>query len=207
MMRVGLTGGIGSGKSYVSRVFERLGVPVYYADPRARELMERSPVIREGLTALFGHGVYRHGRLNRSLLARAIFSDDRVREQVNRLVHPVVFDDFEAWARRQAEAPYVIQEAAILFESGADRLLDRVINISAPRKVRLQRVVGRDHLTENEVMARMRSQMSENERKKRAWRTIVNDGKRLVVPQVIRIHEELLQTNRTEKLEENGKMG
>lgn len=199
MIRVGLTGGIGSGKSYVSRVFARLGVPVYHADPRARELMEQSPEIRKELVTLFGPEIYDGEHLDRKRLARAIFGDERLRQRVNAIVHPHVFEDFERWCAAHQEAPYVIQEAAILFESGGDRHLDRVINVSAPLRERLQRVMRRDNITEEEVRARMRSQMSERRRRQRAWTTLVNDGKRLVVPQVVRVHERLLEMNKTKQ--------
>ncbi len=189
MKKVGVTGGIGSGKTLVSNIFEHLGIPVYFADPRARELMESSEEIRQGLIALLGPQVYRQERLDRSFLARALFSDASLRVQVNALVHPVVFRDFERWAEEKKDKPYVVQEAAIIFESGADRILDRVINVYAPVKVRVERVMQRDGRSREEVMARMKSQMSERERQRRADKTIINDGRRMVVPQVIKTDE------------------
>jgi dephospho-CoA kinase len=176
----------------VSGIFSHLGIPVYYADERARKLMETSAEIRTQLVALLGAEVYHGKYLNRSLLAQAIFYDDDLREAVNAIVHPVVFRDFVTWSERFPGKPYVIQEAAIIFESGADRLLDRVINVYAPVKVRVDRIVRRDGLAPDAVKARIRSQMSEKERQRRASFTIVNDGNRMVVPQVIKVHEELI---------------
>ncbi len=191
MKKVGITGGIGSGKTLVSGLFERLGIPVYHADERARELMETSATIRERLTALMGPEVYEGRRLNRQRLAGALFSDDTLRQKVNSIVHPVVFEDFEAWASSFSGRPYVMQEAAIIFESGGDRYLDSVINVYAPRRVRIERVMKRDGVSRGDVLARIRSQMSERQRQRRAGHTIVNDGRRMVVPQVIKVHEEL----------------
>jgi len=191
MKKVGITGGIGSGKTLVSGLFERLGIPVYHADERARELMETSATIRECLTALMGPEVYEGRRLNRQRLAGALFSDEALRQKVNSIVHPVVFEDFEAWASSFSGRPYVMQEAAIIFESGGDRYLDSVINVYAPRRVRIERVMKRDGVSREAVLARIRSQMSERQRQRRAGHTIVNDGRRMVVPQVIKVHEEL----------------
>jgi len=191
MKKVGITGGIGSGKTLVSGLFERLGIPVYHADERARELMETSATIRERLTALMGPEVYEGRRLNRQRLAGALFSDDALRQKVNSIVHPVVFEDFEAWASSFSGRPYVMQEAAIIFESGGDRYLDSVINVYAPRRVRIERVMKRDGVSRGDVLARIKSQMSERQRQRRAGHTIVNDGRRMVVPQVIKVHEEL----------------
>ncbi len=193
MMKIGVTGGIGSGKTVVCNIFEHLGVPVYVADRRARELMESSEEIRSRLTELLGYSIYKEGHLDRPRLARAIFSDEGIRSRVNAIVHPVVFRDFETWASSYHDKPYVIQEAAILFESGADAFLDGVINVYAPVEVRIARVMQRDSITREAVRARMRSQMSERERQQRAGHTIVNDGRRMVVPQVVRIHERLVK--------------
>jgi dephospho-CoA kinase len=189
MKKVGITGGIGSGKTLVSSIFEHLGVPVYYADPRARELMESSKEIRQGLIALLGPQVFRQDRLDRTFLAQTLFSDPTLRDRVNALVHPAVFSDFERWAEERKDKPYVVQEAAIIFESGGDRFLDYVINVYAPVKVRVERVMLRDGRSRTEVIARVKSQMSEYERQKRADKTLVNDGRRMLLPQVIKTDE------------------
>ena len=189
MKKIGITGGIGSGKTLVSDLFQRLGIPVYHADERARALMETSGTVRERLTALLGKPVYQGGRLNKRLLAEAIFSDEKVRQQVNSIVHPAVFEDFERWASSFSDIPYVMQEAAILFESGGDRYLDSVINVYAPLKVRIERVMSRDGVPRETVLARIKSQMSERQRRRRAGHTIINDGRRMVVPQVVKTDE------------------
>jgi dephospho-CoA kinase len=189
MKKIGVTGGIGSGKTLISSLFEHLGVPVYSADRRARELMESSEEIRQQLTDLLGRRVYRRDHLNRTFLARAIFSDADLREKVNAIVHPVVFRDFETWSEAHRDKPYVLQEAAIIFESGGDKYLDRVINVYAPVKVRVERVMKRDGVSREAVTARMKSQMSERRRQQLADRTIVNDGRRMLLPQVIKTDE------------------
>ncbi len=193
MMKIGVTGGIGSGKTLVCGIFEHLGIPVYRADPRARKLMESSQKIRQELTAMLGENIYKKDRLDRQRLATLLFSDEELRRRVNALVHPEVFRDFEIWSSSFSGKPYVIQEAAILFESGADALLDQVINIYAPVEIRIARVMLRDGISREAVKARIRSQMSERERQRRASHTLVNDGKRMVVPQVVRIHERLVE--------------
>ena len=193
MKRVGVTGGIGSGKSFVCSVFEHMGIPVYNADNRARELMKRSPQLRESLTALLGEKAYREDELNRSYLAQILFRDPAMREKINGLVHPEVFMDFQQWVQKNQGKHYVIQEAAIIFESGADRLLDRVINVYAPVRERIQRLMSRDNLEPEEIRKRMRSQITEKERRQRADYTLVNDGKRMLLPQIVRIHNDLLR--------------
>ncbi|MCD6200525.1 MAG: dephospho-CoA kinase [Bacteroidales bacterium] len=193
MKRVGVTGGIGSGKSFVCSVFEHMGIPVYNADNRARELMKRSPQLRESLTALLGEKAYREDELNRSYLAQILFRDPAMREKINGLVHPEVFMDFQQWVQKNQGKHYVIQEAAIIFESGADRLLDRVINVYAPVRERIQRLMSRDNLEPEEIRKRMRSQITEKERRQRADYVLVNDGKRMLLPQIVRIHNDLLR--------------
>jgi len=191
--RVGVTGGIGSGKSFVCSVFEHLGVPVYHADSKAKELMNRSPQLRESLTALLGKEVYLEGELNRSYLAHILFRDPAMREKINGLIHPAVFRDFQLWVQKHQGKHYVIQEAAIIFESGADRLLDRVINVYAPVRERIQRLMRRDNLEPEEIRKRIHSQITEKERRQRADYTLVNDGKRMLLPQIVRIHNDLLK--------------
>jgi len=191
--RVGVTGGIGSGKSFVCSVFEHLGVPVYHADSKAKELMNRSPQLRESLTALLGKEVYLEGELNRSYLAHILFRDPAMREKINGLIHPAAFRDFQLWVQKHQGKHYVIQEAAIIFESGADRLLDRVINVYAPVRERIQRLMRRDNLEPEEIRKRIHSQITEKERRQRADYTLVNDGKRMLLPQIVRIHNDLLK--------------
>lgn len=193
MRRIGITGGIGSGKSIVSRLFQVLGVPIYDADTRARWMMENDALLREHLRAAFGHDIYDAGnRLNRPLLARLVFPRPDELAKLNALVHPRVGDDFEAWARAQAAAghPYVLKEAAPMFESGSYRQLDEVIVVSAPLAIRQARVLRRDpHRTPDDVLAIMAKQMPEEEKIARAQHVIVNDDAQLLIPQVLALHQ------------------
>ena len=188
---IGLTGGIGSGKSVVARIFETLGVPVYYADIEARRLMNADPGLKAGIIKLFGEKVYEAGELDRKYLSSIVFDDPVKLEQLNRLVHPVTIRDAEEWRRRQ-QAPYVIKEAALLFESGANRSLDAVIGVSAPEELRISRVMSRDRISKEEVMKRIQRQMDEQKKMALCDRVIFNDEKEFLVPQVLAIHTELL---------------
>ena len=193
MKKVGVTGGIGSGKTMVCSVFEHLGIPVYSADDRARVLMEQSSEVRKPIMGLLGEDAYRAGKLNKPLLTRKLFDDPDLREQINRIVHPVVFEDFLAWSEKYRRKHYVIQEAAIIFESGADRFLDQVINVYAPVRTRIDRLVKRDGSNAGEIRKKMKSQMSEKERRQRADYTLVNDGKRMILSQILKIHKDLMK--------------
>lgn len=190
MRKIGVTGGIGSGKSTVCKVFEVLGIPVYYADDRARALISSDPRIRKGYKELFGEKVYENGQLNRKLVADKIFSNRSLLEKVNRLVHPVVREDFTQWVERR-EAPYVIEEAAVLLESGGQDLLDRVVVVSAPESLRVQRVAKRDGISEAKVRERIKNQWTDLQRREMADYEILADDQHLVVPQVLEIHAEL----------------
>ena len=192
MLRIGITGGIGSGKSIASRVFGALGVPVYDADSRARWLMEHESALRAALQAAFGSGIYgANHRLNRPLLAGTVFNDPAKLALLNHLVHPYVGTDFARWAEAQQAAghAYVLKEAALLFETGSYRQLDRVVTVSAPLVVRLARVLRRDaHRTESDVRAIMAKQLSEEEKINQADAVLVNDGTQLLLPQVLALH-------------------
>ena len=193
MKKVGVTGGIGSGKTMVCSVFEHLGIPVYSSDNRARVLMEQSPEVRKPIIDLLGKKAYHAGKLNKQLLTRRLFDDPDLREKINRIVHPVVFEDFLAWSEKYRGKHYVIQEAAIIFESGADHFLDQVINVYAPVRIRIDRLVKRDRSNAREIRKKMKSQMSEKERRQRADYTLVNDGKRMILPQILKIHKDLMK--------------
>jgi len=193
MIRVGITGGIGSGKSMVCQVFERLGIPVYYADPAARELMERDPVIRHDLMAWLGEDIFSGDTLDRPKLAGIIFSNPEMLETVNRIVHPRVAVDFENWCASFENRHYVIQESAILFESGAYRFVDRVILVTAPEQVRIDRVTGRAGMTADRIKAVMKNQLPDNEKAMRSQYILNNDNKSLLLPGVLEIHSELMQ--------------
>jgi len=193
MIRVGITGGIGSGKSMVCQVFEKLGIPVYYADPAARELIERDPVIRHDLTAWLGEDIFSGDSLDRTKLAGIIFSNPEMLEMVNRIVHPRVAVDFENWCASFWNRHYVIQESAILFESGAYRFVDRVILVTAPEQVRIDRVMSRSGMTADRIRAVMKNQFPDNKKAMRSQYILNNDNKSLLLPGILEIHSELMQ--------------
>lgn len=189
MLLIGITGGIGSGKSVVARVFAALGAPVYDSDSRAKWLMAHDPALRQQLTAAFGPATYdAAGQLNRAHLARVAFPDAAQLARLNALVHPRVGDDFAAWAATQAaiSQPYLLKEAALLFEAGIDRRLDAVITVWAPAAVRQARVLRRDpQRTAADVQAIMAKQLDDDEKRRRATYVIYNDDSQLVLPQVL----------------------
>ncbi len=192
MLRIGITGGIGSGKSIASRLFHALGVPIYDADLRARWLMENDPELRQQLTAAFGPDTYDPaGRLNRPVLAGTVFRNPALLAQLNALVHPHVGTDFERWATTQAQAGhrYILKEAALLFEAGSYKQLDRIITVFAPLAVREARILRRDpHRSPADIQSIMAKQLSEDEKIKRADYTLTNDDVRPLLPQVLALH-------------------
>ncbi|MDO7884597.1 dephospho-CoA kinase [Hymenobacter cheonanensis] len=189
MLRIGITGGIGSGKSVVARVFAALGVPVYDSDSRAKHVMASDLVLRAQLQEAFGADAYdAAGQLNRPYLARVAFNDAAQLARLNALVHPRVGEDFAGWAAAQAAAgaPYVLKEAALLYESGSYRGLDGIITVFAPAGVRAARVLRRDsHRSAADVEAIMSKQLSEDEKLARADYVVYNDDSQLVLPQVL----------------------
>lgn len=192
MLRIGITGGIGSGKSIASRLFHALGVPIYDADTRARWVMENDAELRQQLTAAFGSATYdAAGHLNRPVLAGTVFNNPALLAQLNGLVHPRVGTDFEHWAGAQARAghSYVLKEAALLFEAGSYRQLDRIITVFAPLAVRAARVRRRDpHRSAADVQAIMAKQLSEAEKMARADYVLTNDDVLPLLPQVLALH-------------------
>lgn len=194
MLRIGITGGIGSGKTTVCRIFESLGIPVYYADDRAKELMASDPELKAGIRELFGPEAYHpDGSLNRQHIGSIAFHDPGKLKALNNLVHPAVFRDSERWNEEQEahNVPYTLKEAALIFESGSYRLLDKVIMVYAPRELRLERVMQRDGAEREEVEARMAKQMPEEEKMERSDFVIYNDGSRSLLRQVLNLHQQL----------------
>lgn len=185
-IKVGVTGGIGSGKSTVCRVFSMLGVPVYDSDSRARELMNSDPALVYAIKQAFGGNAYLGGRLDRSYLAGKVFSDSSALKKLDSIVHPAVMRDFDTWASRQ-ETPYVILESAIIFEAGLRGRLDRVVTVSAPEELRVERVMARDGSDREQIRARMANQMTDPEREGQADYVIRNDEKSLVWEQVLEL--------------------
>lgn len=194
MIKVGITGGIGSGKTTVCKLFEMLGVPVYYADDRAKWLMVNEKKVKQAIIALLGKEAYQSdGTLDRAFIASQVFKDSKKLAALNGIVHPAVALDSEQWQRKHASASYTLKEAALLFESGSYRQLDLIITVDAPESLRIQRVIERDQTTAEAVKARIDKQMPAGEKRERADFVIENDGKHLLVPQVLAIHQALLQ--------------
>ncbi len=193
MLKVGITGGIGSGKTSVCMVFETLGIPVYYADTQAKQLMNTDPELKASLQSYFGSGIYYDGTLDRRRMAEIIFNDKTALEKVNNWVHPAVARDFEIWCTRQT-SPYVLEEAAIIFESNITHRFDKVILVTAPDTIRIERVCVRDHVTPEAVRERMANQWSEEKKISLADYIIHNDNIHMVTPQVMEIHKKLLNT-------------
>lgn len=190
-LKVGITGGIGSGKSTVCKVFSTLGVPVFEADVVAKQLMNSDKRIIKGLTELFGESVYTSsGRVDRKKLASIIFNDDIRLQKVNELVHPIVRSEFLIWANQQ-KVPYVIHEAAILFESGFYKMMDFTVLVSAPENERIGRVTKRDGSLPAQVKQRMNKQWSDDEKRKLASIEINNADDELILPQIIKIDKQL----------------
>ena len=192
MFQVGLTGGIGSGKTLVCSIFEKLGVPVYHADEAARRLMNNDARLMEGIRKMFGDQAYGREGLNRPFLAGLVFGDDERLSGLNGLVHPAVREDFKSWAGQHKDAAYVIEEAAILFESGASKEMDLTVLVYAPREIRIRRVMERDGVSREEVLKRMGHQMNEEKLLKMADRRLLNDGTAMILPQVIELHNGIL---------------
>jgi dephospho-CoA kinase len=189
-LQIGITGGIGSGKSLVCKIFQCLGVPVYDADSRAKELMRSDRILIEQIEKEFGTLAYLpEGGVNREYLAQTVFGEQEKLDRLNRLVHPRVAADYEQWVGEHRDKPYVIKEAALIFEAASSRGLDQTIVISAPEAIRMKRVLQRDRQrTKKDVQKIMASQMPEEEKVKRADFVIVNDESRLVIPQVLELH-------------------
>lgn len=192
MLKVGLTGGIGSGKSTVAQLFEVLGIPVYYADEAAKRLMNSDDQLKTAIKNAFGETAYKNDDLDRQYLASVVFNDPYKLELLNSFVHPATIRDAEQWMQKQT-TPYIIKEAALLFESGAAGLLDFVIGIDAPMAIRIKRVMDRDRVTKDEVLKRINNQMDENIKLKLCDFVIVNDEQQLLIPQALELHQKLLK--------------
>jgi dephospho-CoA kinase len=190
-MRVGVTGGIGSGKTTVCRIFGVLGIPVFDADSEAQTIIGCNLAVQKRLSDIAGTDLFSSGSLDRKKLAGLIFNNPKMLKKVNDLIHPLVFSKFDTWASDKS-SPYVIMEAAILFESGAWELVDRSITVVAPEEERMLRVTGRSNISANDIAARIRNQISDEERVRQSDYTINNADSEMIIPAVIRIHEHLL---------------
>lgn len=186
-IKIGITGGIGSGKSVVSRLLEIMGVPVYISDSEAKRLTQTDRTIREGLTGLLGEDVYAGGVLNKPLLASYLFGSPEHARQVNGIIHPRVKEDFRIWARRHADSRIVGIESAILIEAGFASEVDKIVLVYAPEEVRIRRAVARDVSSREAIQRRIASQMSDEKKREQADFVIVNDGETPLIPQVLQL--------------------
>lgn len=190
MFKVGITGNIGSGKTTVCKIFEVLGIPIFYADDAAKEVMVTDAELIAGIKQTFGNEAYfEGGELNRKYIAGIVFNDKEELAKLNALVHPAVFRAFDKWVLLQKNAPYVLKEAAILFESGSYKKCDRAIMVTAPLDLRIKRVTTRDGITADEVKSRNDRQFTEEKKLAMADDVIINDDTQLVIPQVLKLHE------------------
>ena len=193
ILKVGITGGIGSGKTTVCKIFETLGIPVYYADYRAKWLMNNNEKLISGVKKLFGEKSYTEdGNLNRKYIASIVFKDKSKLAKLNYLVHPAVGIDGLEWHNGQKNVPYTLKEAALFFENGSYKSLDKTITIFAPKEVRIERVMERDSVKREAVEARIDKQMPDEEKVKLADFVIYNDGEQSLIKQVLNIHKQLL---------------
>jgi dephospho-CoA kinase len=194
MMKIGITGGIGSGKSTVCRVFENLGIPVFYADTVAKEIMVTDKELATAVKDTFGAESYdAAGRLNNKHIAGIVFNNNIELNKLNELVHPAVFRAFDLWLTRvPLTAPYILKEAALLFESGSYMLCDKSVLVIAPVETRLKRVMKRDGSTEEQVLARMNKQLSDEEKMKMADFLIRNDESQSVILQIMELHSQFI---------------
>jgi len=187
MIKMGITGGIGSGKSTVCSLFQVLGIPVYNADNEAKNLMVNDIALKNNIINLMGPETYINGELNREFIASKVFKDTDLLKKLNDIVHPAVKKDFIAWSESQ-KAPYVIYEAALMIESGSYKLMDKIIVVAAPMKLRIARVCLRDNASIEKVKDRINNQLTQKDMLKYADHVITNDGKKSLIKQVIELH-------------------
>jgi len=194
MLKIGITGGIGSGKSTISKIFAVLGIEVFYADDAAKQVMTNDPILIEALKQTFGNDAYfSDGSLNRKFIADIVFNNPDELAKLNAITHPAVFRAFDQWLTQVKDVPYVMKEAALMFESGSSKLCDKNILVYAPLEMRINRVMGRDGLSRAEVESRNVRQFTDEQKLKLADYVITNDDSRLVIPQVLALHQQFLQ--------------
>jgi len=193
MFKIGVTGGIGSGKTLVCKVFSVMGIPVFNADLEAKNIINSDKEVISELKKMFGKDIYLDQKIDTKKFAEIIFNNKQAIQQVNSLVHPKVRELFKSWCLQYENPPYVIQEAAILFESDAYKQLDFTINVHASEETRINRVMLRDHVSKEKVIERMKNQIKDDERMKLADFTINNENDTMVLPQILEIHKKLTQ--------------
>ena len=191
VLKVGLTGGIGSGKSTVAQIFEVLGIPVYYADMAAKKIMNEDEELRSAITNIFGEQAYTNNILDRKYISSIVFSDPAKLKQLNALVHPATKKDGEAWMQQQT-SPHAIHEAALIFETKVSDRLDLVIGVSSPIELRIKRAMERDKVSREEVLKRMDQQLDEEVKMSKCDFLLLNDEQQLLIPQVLELHEKLI---------------
>jgi dephospho-CoA kinase len=189
MIKVGITGGIGTGKSLICQIFSMLGVPVYYADLAAKKLTASDPEIRKELILLMGRDIYTGNLINRPEMAQRIFKNPELLKKVEKIIHPRVFEHFKEWCSSYSNQPYIIQESALLFESDAYLIFDRFVTVSAPLELRISRVIKRKGMKMETVRSIIRNQLPEEEKIKRAHYVLINDEKMLLLPQILNLHQ------------------
>ena len=194
MLRIGLTGGIGSGKSTVARIFSVLGIPVYDSDSASKRLMIEDQELKKKIIENFGEASYTNGSLNRKYVSEQAFSDPKKTELLNSIVHPATIKDAEEWMKKQ-QAPYIIKEAALIFESGSNKFLDKVIGVSSPISLRIERTMKRSNINSEQVKVRMDLQMNEEQKMRLCDYVIINDEQQMLIPQVLALHEKFLKGN------------
>lgn len=195
MVRVGLTGGIGSGKSTAARIFGVLGIPVYYADIEAKKLMNENPELKAEIKKIFGDNAYSNESIDRKYISSIAFSDPSKLALLNAAVHPVVRKEAEYWMNSQTTL-YAIHEAALIFEAKVNERLDYVIGVSSPEELRIQRAMERDGVTREEVLKRMTGQLDESLKMGKCDFVLMNDEKELLIPQVLELHQKLIDLSK-----------
>ncbi|MCX6278842.1 MAG: dephospho-CoA kinase [Bacteroidetes bacterium] len=192
MLITGLTGNIGSGKTTVAGIFGAIGIPVYYADEESKKILD-DPEVKNEIVGLFGSGIIAaDSRINRKALASVVFNNKEELRRLNSVLHPRVKEHFRDWKLKQ-QAPYIIQESAIIYENNIAAEYDRIIHVSCPKEIAINRVIKRDGVDGNSTLKRMQFQITDEEKSAFADYVIINDGKQLVIPQVLNIHWKLLQ--------------
>ena len=191
MLKVGLTGGIGSGKSTVAKVFETLGIPVYKADVEAKKLMSTHPQLIQLIKQHFTELAYKNGQLDRAFLSSVVFKDKKKLDLLNSLVHPFTIEDGKAWMQLQ-KTPYSIKEAALIFESGSQGEFDIIVGVYAPETLRIHRTIQRDKTDKDHVRSRMEHQIKEEVKMKLCDEVLINNEQELLLPQILALHEKLL---------------
>jgi dephospho-CoA kinase len=197
MLKIGITGGIGSGKTTVCRIFELLGIPVFYADNVAKTIMQTDSQLKNEILNAFGTESYSiDGQLNRPYISSIVFKDQSQLNKLNALVHPAVFRAFDRWISEQKEVPYILKEAALLYESESYKMCDLSILVISPESTRISRIKARDHISEEEIMLRMKRQFSDEQKMKLANHILINDENRLLIPQILDLHQQFLKIRR-----------